>query len=309
MDIKMPNKTETLLCNDQDFCKLRLDKLLCAKYPDFSRAYFQMLIGEGNVKVNKKTVNKSSYMTKENDVVEITFIEKAEYDLTPHKVDFEIVDKQDDFIIINKPAGLTVHQSDNNKNEITLVNGLLYYFKEMSRNFSGDFRPGIVHRLDKDTSGLMIVARNFKAQTALCEMFKNRLTKKTYLAVVKGLTPKDGTINYDIGRHPTERHKMSHLGFDGRSALTMYKTLQHYKDTSLVAARIITGRTHQIRVHFAAIGHGLLGDKVYGFNSTLISRQALHSWILEFEYKGKTYKYCKPVPSDISSLLNKLKNK
>jgi len=305
----MTRKTEQYTCVEPEFFKSRLDKFLCHKRPDYSRAYLQMLIDERNVKINGKVIDKSSYLLKENDVIDVTFTEKAEYDLTPHQVDFEVVDLQDDFVIISKPAGLTVHQSDNNKDEITLVNGLLYQFKEMSKVFPGDFRPGIVHRLDKDTSGLMIVARNFKAQASLCDMFQNRLTKKTYLAVVQGKAPKEGSINYDIGRHPTERHKMSHLGIDGRDALTMYKTLRQYKDSSLVAARIITGRTHQIRVHFAAIGHGLIGDKVYGYNSQLIQRQALHSWNLEFDYKGKIYKYRKPVPADIHKLLNALKIK
>jgi 23S rRNA pseudouridine1911/1915/1917 synthase len=152
----------------------------------------------------------------------------------------------------------------------------------------------------------MLVARNTKSQIEFSNMFKNRLVHKTYLAVVKGVTKQDGKIDFPIGRHPIERHKMSHLGIESRDALTFYKTIHRYKNASLIAARIITGRTHQIRVHFAAIGHGLLGDGTYGFQTPLITRQALHAWKINFEFKGKTYNYLKHVPADITSLLTAL---
>ena len=301
------NNTVNLVCREPGFIKSRLDKYLFFKYPEFSRAYFQDLIDNGHVKVNEKTINKSSYLLRDGDSIIINFIQQDAFDLTPCKVDFEIIDETSDFLVINKPAGLTVHQSDHNKDEVTLVNGLLYHFQDIGKSFSdSDNRPGIIHRLDKNTSGLMLVARNTRAQIEFSNMFKNRLVHKTYLAVVRGITKQDGKIDFAIGRHPIERHKMSHLGIDSRDALTFFKTIYRYKNASLVAARIIKGRTHQIRVHFAAIGHGLLGDGTYGIQTPIIQRQALHAWKINFEFKGKTYNYHKHVPSDIANLLKTL---
>ena len=152
----------------------------------------------------------------------------------------------------------------------------------------------------------MVVARNLKSRTKLSNMFKDREVSKTYLALVKGHPEKEGEINYPVGRHPVHRHKMSHLSRRGKPSLTYYKVLAYYEDCSLVAARIVTGRTHQIRVHFAAIGHGLVGDTMYGSNSKLIKRQALHAWKLSFEYDGKTYSFSKPVPNDFKRTLKHL---
>ena len=143
---------------------------------------------------------------------------------------------------------------------------------------------------------------------AFAKMFKDRLMSKTYLAVVKGHPPKTGKIDMDIGRHQFKRHMMSHITREGKSALTFYEVLVYYKDSALVSVRIITGRTHQIRVHFAAIGHGLLGDKIYGYESKYISRQALHAWKVSFVYKGIKYNYIKHVPKDFHALLKYLKS-
>jgi len=299
-------------CDDQNFVRIRLDKFLFKHFPDYSRTYFQDLIDLGKVLVNGSTVSKSSHMLKKNDIVSITLINR-EYNLAPIQVDFEIIDVQDDFIVINKPAGLLVHQAHTGDNEPTLVNGLLHYFKDLAQ-FEDPQRPGIIHRIDKDTSGLLIIARNLPAQIALSELFKNRQVQKTYLAVVSN-NPKDNLeqkhkqeykIDFPIGRDYKERHKMSHQGFASKPALTFYKTLAYYQESVLVQARIVTGRTHQIRVHFAAIGHPIVGDAVYGSKSPLIDRQALHAWKISFVFKNKQFEYTCPVPDDFKHLFTRI---
>jgi len=286
----------------------RIDSFLISKFPDYSRSYFQKLIAEGFVVVGDRRVSKS-YILKNGDRVSVTFPGPKKMAIKPQDVSFEIVDKQEDFLIINKPAGLTVHHTKEASSKPTLVSGLLYRFKEFE-GFSDDDRPGIVHRLDRFTSGLLVVARNEKAQIEFSRMFKERLISKTYLAVVKGHPDPEGEIDFPVGRHPVERTKMSHVSYAGRPALTKFKVVQYYKkgqmspECALVEVTLVTGRTHQIRVHFAALGHGLLGDDVYGFRSKLIKRQALHAWKLSFDFKGKHYSYTCPVPEDFEKLIN-----
>ena len=306
LDFEKIEKNVKIACNSPDFESTRIDKFLFDRFPDYSRAYFQKLIENGLILINSKKT-KNSYSVKNSDVIDVNFPQEKQFDLSPKKVAFEILDIQDDFIIIDKPAGLVVHPSEKTQvDEITLVNGLLYKFEELN-SFSNKERPGIVHRLDKGTSGLMIIARNQKALIKFADMFKNRKIKKTYLAVVKGHPPKKGKIDYPIGRHPINRHLMSHIGFDGKKALSYYEVLAYYKDCSLLAVRIVTGRTHQIRVHCAAIGHKLLGDETYGCQSKFIQRPALHAWKLSFEFKDKKFSYCKQVPVDFKLLLTKTK--
>ena len=293
-------------CNEPDFQSIRLDRYLFQRYPEYSRTYFQDTIDKKKVFVNDKLISKGSHLLKKDDVITFSFTIRENFaQVKPQDVAFEIIDKQDDFLIINKPAGLVVHSSTHNQGEISLVHGLLHRFQEFSA-FNESDRPGIVHRLDRDTSGLIIVARHEKALMALCALFKQRKVGKTYLAVVHGTPEKQGKIDYPIGRHPNKSHKMSHLGFHSKPALTRYNTLAYYKNSALVAANLITGRTHQIRVHFSSIGHGLLGDQIYGRNSQLIKRQALHSWKLTFEYKGVNYSYTCPIPQDMKELLGAL---
>jgi len=303
-------------CDDQNFVRVRLDKFLFKHFPDYSRTYFQDLIDLGMVLVNNNPVDKNSYMLKKNDIVSVT-LKNREYNLEPAPVDFGIIDVQDDFIVINKPAGLLVHQAHTGDSELTLVNGLLHYFKDLEK-FNDPQRPGIIHRIDKDTSGLLIIARNLPAQIALSALFKDRKIQKTYLAIVRNSPDnnharhlvrdnQENKIDFSIGRDYKERHKMSHKGFASKPALTFYKTLAHYHESALVQARIITGRTHQIRVHFAAIGHPILGDAVYGTKSPLIDRQALHAWKVAFTYKNKNYEYSCPVPRDFLNLFTRIK--
>ncbi|HBS47896.1 TPA: RNA pseudouridine synthase [Candidatus Dependentiae bacterium] len=296
-----------IIC-DQDFAQKeqpRLDSYLANNLEDYSRSYLQGLIDDGNVSMNGKVAKKSSLVVKKGDEIIVSIPPAKQYDLTPQKVDFEIIDIQEDFIIINKPAGLIVHPANSCSEEVTLVHGLMYSFAEFAQ-FDPSERPGIVHRLDKDTSGLMIIARNQISQSKFAAMFKNREIHKNYLAVVSGHPDKSGKIDYPIGRHATIPTKMSHVGICSRDALTFFEVVEYLKETTVVSVKIVTGRTHQIRVHFAAIGHGLIGDKLYGINSKLIARQALHSWKLSFCYGGKEYFYEATIPSDIKSLIDSL---
>ena len=287
--------------------QIRLDKFLFEQNPEYSRSYFQNLIDKGLIQVNNKIITKNSYKLKNNDEIKISIPEEKQINLKAEKIDFEIVDNQPDFLIVNKPAGLLTHFAQNNPDEPSLVNGLLYKFKELKKeNFNDLQRPGIVHRLDKNTSGLLIIAKNIKSQITFSNMFKNRTIKKTYLVLVKGHPPKKGKIDFSIGRHPYKKHMMSHMGYFSKKAITYYQVIKNYKNCSLIEARIITGRTHQIRVHFAAIGHGVIGDEIYGYNSKFIDRQALHSWKMSFEFNEQKFNYLKPVPQDFSNLLKAL---
>lgn len=299
--VAMEKQQNSFLCTDPTTYGMRLDRYLFMRFPQYSRAYFQHLIDQGCVLINDRIATKSNYSIKPNDHINITFQTK-ECNLTPTPLNFELIDEQNDFVVVNKPAGLLVHHAPSAPEEVALVNGLLYQFQELS-GCKEKVRPGIVHRLDRDTSGILLVARNDEAQRVLSSMFKLRQMHKTYLAVVQGHPPKEGVIDYSIGRHPTERHKMSVIGIDARPALTMYQTIAYYRDSALVAARIITGRTHQIRVHFAAIGHGLLGDETYGHKSAHIDRQALHAWKFSFTYKEKSYSYECLLPDDMKKLI------
>lgn len=302
----MAEKISNTFCVEPNIAQKRLDKVLFLQFPSYSRAYFQDVIDRGCVLVNDKPIKKASFQVQINDSITVNFPPVKEYDLTPKEVDFEVVDVTDDFVVVNKPAGLVVHPSDNNKEEVSLVHGMLHRFKDF-HNFTDDQRPGVVHRIDRDTSGLMLVARNEFAQRSLISMFERRQMHKTYLAVVARHPHKSGKIEFPIGRDPVHRHKMSHKGIGSRDALTFFDVLAYYKDCSLLAVNIVTGRTHQIRVHMSALGHGLIGDSVYGYKSKLINRQALHAWKLSFEYKGRKFEYVQTVPQDIKLLLQSLR--
>ncbi|KKQ32383.1 MAG: Pseudouridine synthase [candidate division TM6 bacterium GW2011_GWF2_37_49] len=303
----MAEKIVSVFCVEQNFAEQRVDKVLFLQFPNYSRSYFQDIIDRGCVLINDKPVKKGSLHVQVNDKITVNFPPAKEYDLTPKHVDFEVVDVNDDFVVINKPAGLVVHPSDNNKDEASLIHGMLHRFKDF-QNFTDDQRPGVVHRIDRETSGLILVARNEFSQRTLISMFEHRQIHKTYLAVVARHPHKIGKIELPVGRDPVHRHKMSHKGIGCRDALTFFDVLTYYKDSSLLAVRIITGRTHQIRVHMAALGHGLVGDSVYGYKSKLIDRQALHAWKLSFEYNGKKFEYVQPVPEDMKTLLHNLKH-
>ena len=305
----MIQKTEQFVYNPLIHETKRLDQLLTTQYPEYSRSYFQRLLDEKLITVNGSH-KKASYQLKPGDLVVVNFPNPPSYDVTPQKVAFELIDIQPEFIVIYKPAGLIVHPSNTTDSTTpTLVHGLLYEFNEL-KEFKDTERPGIVHRLDKDTSGLLLIARNERSCASFAKLFADRKIHKTYQAIVVGHPQKTGSIDFEIGRDPVNRHKMSHRGIGSRSALTHYKVLSYFEHQkqplALVEVTIVTGRTHQIRVHMAAIGHPVLGDATYGKASSLIARQALHAHTLQFEYNSKAYSYKKEMPVDMMEVIEKL---
>lgn len=283
-----------------DLLPMRLDLLLKQHLALFSRTFLARHIEQGFVWVDGQVVVKSSFLIKPNvKLVSIAIQEPSVQDLVPHPLDLEIIDQNQDFLIINKPAGLLVHPAPTQPNAITLVHGLLHYFKlaDFDAKANAAQRPGIVHRLDQDTSGLIIVARHQLAMQELSEMFAQRLVTKKYWAVCKGVAPEKYLIDRPIGRNVIHPHKMSIGGIGAREAQTIIRRLQHNAEYSLVEAHILTGRTHQIRVHLAHLGHSIVSDALYGQSSPLMARQALHAYSLEFAYKGQQYSYrCLPDP-------------
>jgi 23S rRNA pseudouridine1911/1915/1917 synthase len=304
----------------QDHNGLRLDCYLTQQFPSYSRSFFQKLIDQNNVLITQNQSCKASSRLLTGQTVHITF-PKAEQAValsqaqTDH-LDVQIIHENSNFLIINKPAPLLMHMPTKQSSEVTLVDWLVRRHEEI-KDVGPQHRPGIVHRLDKDTSGIVVVSRNDYALALFGALFKNRAIQKTYVAVVHGHPPKEGSINVPIGRHPSARHKMTtfsnHMGIvnyqhnnasaPSRAALTNYRVLEYFKDTSLVEVKPVTGRTHQIRVHFAAIGHSLVGDGVYGTNSAHINRQALHAQELSFKFEDSLHKFFAEPPADFKQLL------
>lgn len=251
----------------------------CARLSGKSRSYILSLFEDNLILINNKPAKKSTKL-KSGDIIHITFKEEPQIDLTPKNIPFDIIYDNENFAVINKPAGLTVHPAPGNYDN-TLVNALLYTFTIEDDN--DEFRPGIVHRLDKDTSGLMIIAKNSAYKMLLSDIFLNRNITKKYLAICHG-TPKfmEKTIEAPIGRDKYNRQKMA-VRDDGRYAKSFFKVIEKYKNAFLAEVTIFTGRTHQIRVHAASINHPLVGDTLYGGRALYgFSRQALHSYFLEF---------------------------
>lgn len=292
---------------------IRIDKFISQYFEQYSRSFLQKLFEKNQVLVNGSTKVKPSYSLRIGDTIVINFPETVggkEIKPIPDNVAITTIAKEHDFLIINKPAGLVVHAPNSNYQPATLGDWVAQTHEEIAHVGLID-RPGIVHRLDKNTSGLMIIARNNAAHATFTSMFKNRQIQKTYLAIVVGHPPKEGRIDFYVGRHPTVRNKMHHFTektkhSSSRMATSFYKTLQYFKEYSLVEIKPITGRTHQIRVHLAALGFPLLSDEVYGAKSKLMPRHALHAHKLEFYYKDKHYTFTAPLEPDMQNLINSL---
>jgi 23S rRNA pseudouridine1911/1915/1917 synthase len=301
----------------------RLDKFLHNELNNnYSRSKLAKIIAKGLVTVNGKTIKKAGYELTRNDKIEITIEETNEFDkLKPINIPIEIVYEDEYLAVINKPAGIAVHPAPSIK-EATLVNALKYHFQKLSEA-GGTERAGIVHRLDKETSGLLIVAKNDKTHTKLSEMFQNREIVKIYKAVVYGrFKDNEGTIDLPIGRAENDRKKMI-VRKDGRNAVTHYKVMENIDMFSIVNLSLETGRTHQIRVHLTHYNHSIIGDKLYGVgrwkgieNTKLQSyvknfkRHALHSALLKFSHPetGKEILCKKDFPQDIQELISTIKN-
>ncbi len=284
----------------------RVDRFLARQLPDRSRAQVQELIREGRVRVDGATV-KPSYRLVAGDrvVAQVPPLERPA--LRPQAIPLDILYEDDDVLVVNKPAGLVVHPAPGHESG-TLVNALLAYDPTLAQTDTE--RPGIVHRLDKGTSGLIIVARNPAALQHLQREFKARRVEKTYLALVEGhLQPPQGLIDAPIGRHPRQRRRMAVLAQGGREAQTEYHVLEYLDRYSLVEVHPLTGRTHQIRVHLAAVGHPVVGDRVYGHRRQHLDldRPFLHAWKLTLTLPGGEKRtFVAPLPPDLRRTLQAL---
>ena len=290
----------------------RLDVFLTRKWPDFSRSHIQKLIAKGEV-VTVGKVRKANYKLALGDEVKITLPEAVPVAIEAENISLDILYEDDDIIVVNKARGMVVHPAAG-VNSGTLVNALLYHCDDLS-GINGEIRPGIVHRLDKDTSGVMVCAKNDKAHVNLAEQIRTKAAHRIYLAIVNGnIKEEAGIIKGDIGRHPIERKKMAIVKENGKPAVTHFKVLERFGDFTLVECKLETGRTHQIRVHMASIGHPLVNDPKYGPKKSspfAIKGQALHSHELTLTHPttGEEMHFTAPLPDDMEKILLFLRDK
>lgn len=292
----------------------RIDIFL-AKRTGITRSQIQRLITTGNVLVNSKEVSQN-YRLKLKDLISINIPDKETEGLMPEPIPLDILYKDNHLVVVNKPAGMVVYPAAGHAHG-TLMNALSYHCKKLT-TVGGPLRPGVVHRLDKDTSGVMVIALNDKAYYNLIEQFKHRTINRKYIALVYGnLREDEGEIALKIGRSESDRKKMSTRVRKGKEAVTRWKALKKFGNATLVEARLGTGRTHQIRVHFASIGHPLLGDRTYGKKVEieaktrkiiLFPRQMLHAELLGFTHPatGAYLEFSSPVPEDMAERINDL---
>lgn len=289
----------------------RIDKFIALSLGDLSRSYIQKLIDAGNITVNGKSV-KSSYKVNLEDEVFVTTPDAIIPDIVPENIKLDILYEDDDVIVVNKPKDMVVHPSAGHYSG-TLVNALMYHCRDNLSGINGVMRPGIVHRIDKNTTGSVIVCKNDKAHESIAAQLKEHSIKREYRAVVVGNLPNDeGTVNAPIGRSNSDRKKMTTCVSGGKNAITHYRVLERFKDYTYVACVLETGRTHQIRVHMASIGHPILGDDVYGnikspYN---LNGQMLHAYILGFTHpvSGEYIETIAPLPEYFTHLLGVFKN-
>jgi 23S rRNA pseudouridine1911/1915/1917 synthase len=284
--------------------KRRLDQFLAKRLPKFSRSRLQQLIRDGFVRINNST-SRPRQIVRGGDKIELTEPPLEKIDTLPEPIPLEILFEDNDLIVINKPAGLVVHPGAGHR-EHTLVNALLNHCAKLS-GIGGKERPGIIHRLDKETSGCLVVAKNDAAHRGLSKQFADRAVEKIYLALVAGKLPKTaGVIEEKIGRHPVHRQRMSATTLRGRPAKTEYRVVQSSYRASLIQCRLHSGRTHQIRVHLHHLGHSVLGDKVYAPRFAKdFQRQMLHAWKLGFRHpRTEEWKsFEAPLPDDFAAAI------
>jgi 23S rRNA pseudouridine1911/1915/1917 synthase len=280
----------------------RLDVYVAHHCPELSRSHARRLVADGLATVNGRPA-KPSHLLRAGDTVSVHVPPPAALDLLPESVPLAVVYEDQDLLVVDKPAGLTVHPSAG-QTAHTLVNALLAHCTDLA-GVGGVLRPGIVHRLDKDTSGLLIVAKNDRAHAGLSRQLKERTVEKKYLALVQGhVDPPEAVIDAPIGRDPHNRKRMAVVE-QGRAATTAYRVREHLGGLTLVEVAPSTGRTHQIRVHLAAIGHPVVGDAVYGKPTPLVGRQFLHAYRLAFRHPvdGRPLAFESPLPPDLQRAL------
>lgn len=288
----------------------RIDVFLNERVPDFSRSYLQKLIKNGRVTVNGNAI-KNSYRLSADDIVDIEIPDDVKPDILPEDIPLDILYEDTDLLVVNKPKGMVVHPAAGHYSG-TLVNALLYHCEGCLSGINGVLRPGIVHRIDRDTTGSLVVCKNDMAHQALAEQLKDHTICRRYRAIVHGRLKKDeGTVDAPIGRHPTDRKKMAVNYKNGKNAVTHYQVLQRFSSFSYIECRLETGRTHQIRVHLASLGHPLLGDSVYGPSRSPfrhLEGQCLHAMTLGFIHpRTGVYTECvAPLPEYFNHLLDML---
>lgn len=290
----------------------RLDKFLSIIYPEFSRAFFQKLIKSKQVSVNE-TPQKASYCVKIDDIVTVEIPDAVETTIEPENIPLDILYEDDDVLIVNKPKGMVVHPSAGHYSG-TLVNAIMYHCKDTLSGINGEIRPGIVHRIDMDTTGSLIVCKNDEAHVNIAQQIKEHSVNRIYVGIVCGNVKEDsGTVEGAIGRHPIERKKMAINEKNGKPAITHYKVLERFKNYTYMQFKLETGRTHQIRVHMASIGHPLLGDTLYSSSRSPFKHlqgQCLHAKTIGFIHPktGEYMEYSAPLPEYFEKLLCLLKS-
>ena len=293
-----------------DCDKDRIDKFLSRELADLSRSYIQKLLKEQNILVNGKVV-KANYKLSAGDSVEVEIPDPEPLDILPEDIPLDILYEDDDILVVNKPKGMVVHPAPGHYTH-TLVNAVMFHCGKDLSGINGVLRPGIVHRIDMDTTGSLLICKNDVAHQILAEQLKDHSITRRYHAVVTGNLKSDtGTVNAAIGRHPTDRKKMSTKSNSPRSAVTNYKVLERFGDYTYIECELETGRTHQIRVHMASIGHPILGDKIYGPAKCpfKLEGQTLHAKILGITHPstGKYMEFDAPLPEYFIKLLSTLR--
>lgn len=286
----------------------RIDSYIAGLMKNLSRSYIQKLIEDGHVLVNGKKV-KSNYKARKDDIIDVDVPEPVKLDVNPEDIKLDILYEDEDVLVVNKPQGMVVHPAAGNYSG-TLVNALLKHCKNLS-GINGVLRPGIVHRIDKDTSGALLVAKNDRAHRLLAEQIKEHTVNRCYIAIVEGVIKSDsGTIEGAIGRHPVDRKKMDVVP-GGKPAVTHFKVIERFKNYTLIEARLETGRTHQIRVHMAHIGHPVVGDPLYGIKNQKfkLEGQALHAALIGFVHpsRGEYLEFRAPLPDYFQKLIETIR--
>lgn len=290
----------------------RTDVFLHGRFPDFSRSYLQKLIKDGCVTVNGK-IAKNGQKLLGDEIVAIEIPDEVKPDILPEPIPLEILYEDEDLLVVNKPKGMVVHPAAGHYSG-TLVNALLYHCDGCLSGINGVLRPGIVHRIDRDTTGSLLVCKNDMAHHSLAKQLKDHTVSRCYRAIVRGrLCVEEGTVDAPIGRHPTDRKKMAVNYKNGKNAVTHYRVLQRFSAFTYIECRLETGRTHQIRVHMASVGHPLLGDSVYGPEKSPfrhLEGQCLHAMTLGFTHPrtGNTIECAAPLPQYFEKLLKRLQD-
>ena len=289
---------------------IRIDRYLSEKNAELSRSYLQKLLKEQGITVNGREV-KANYKVQAGDEIRISLPDLSEPDILPEDIPLDILYEDEDVMVVNKPKGMVVHPSAGHTSG-TLVNAILFHCQGNLSGINGVMRPGIVHRIDKDTTGSLLICKNDVAHRDLAEQLKEHSIKRRYRAIVSGnLKDDEGTVEGPIGRHPVDRKKMAINYKNGKEAITHYKVLERFGNATYIECRLETGRTHQIRVHMTSIGHPLLGDEVYGSgkNPYHLQGQALHAMVLGFVHPrtGEYLEFTAPLPEYFTNLLEKLR--